>query len=56
MCIWSNREFAKLATRKPLHLKAVSLARQMYESYQLERYKLTKRKGEKTFHIEALEH
>ncbi|KAI8578406.1 hypothetical protein K450DRAFT_247770 [Umbelopsis ramanniana AG] len=54
MCIWSNRDFAKIATTKPLHLKAVSLARQMYESYQLERYQLVKRKGENHFHIVPL--
>ena len=54
MCIWSNREFAKIATTKPLHLQAVSLAREMYESYRLERYQLIKRKGENYFHIVPL--
>ncbi|KAI6175363.1 hypothetical protein M3Y97_00680900 [Aphelenchoides bicaudatus] len=54
MCIWSSREFARLAIVKPLHLKAVSLTRQMYESYTLERYSLIKKRGECVFHIERL--
>ncbi|KAJ3064553.1 hypothetical protein HDU98_012041 [Podochytrium sp. JEL0797] len=52
MCIWSSRDFAKLATRKPYHILAMSLAGRMYESYTLERWSLIKKKGEKTFHLE----
>lgn len=55
MCIWSNRQFARAATVKPLHIQAVSLTRRMYESYTLERYCLVKEKGEKQFRIEPLE-
>ncbi|KAI6172648.1 hypothetical protein M3Y98_00996900 [Aphelenchoides besseyi] len=55
MCIWSNRQFARAATVKPLHIQAVSLTRQMYESYTLERYRLIKHKGEAKFQIERLE-
>ncbi|KAI8617793.1 hypothetical protein BC830DRAFT_1049878, partial [Chytriomyces sp. MP71] len=46
MCIWSSREFARLATKKPYHRLASSLAAEMYESYTLERWSLTKKSGE----------
>ncbi|ORX48213.1 hypothetical protein DM01DRAFT_1259890, partial [Hesseltinella vesiculosa] len=46
MCIWVNREFALKATHKPLHLQAAKLANEMYDTYQLERYTLSKKKGE----------
>ena len=55
MCIWSNRQFARAATVKPLHIQAVSLTRRMFESYTLERYRLIKRCGEAKFEIEHLE-
>ncbi|KAI6216804.1 hypothetical protein M3Y99_01798700 [Aphelenchoides fujianensis] len=54
MCIWSNREFARVATVKPLHIQAVSLTRRMYVSYTLERYQLIKRKGVAHFEIQSL--
>ncbi|KAI9292856.1 hypothetical protein K502DRAFT_282002, partial [Neoconidiobolus thromboides FSU 785] len=40
MCVWANREWAKLAHYKPSHIKAMQLASKMYESYVLERYRL----------------
>lgn len=54
MCIWVNRDYALKATKKPLHLEAARLAGSMYESYQLERYRLIKRAGETTFDLEQL--
>ena len=55
MCIWVNREYARKATVKPLHLKAARLASVAYESYQLERYSLRKRANEGKFIIEKIE-
>ncbi|KAI9327269.1 hypothetical protein BDR26DRAFT_792408, partial [Obelidium mucronatum] len=52
MCIWSSREFARLATRKPYHILAQSLAGRMYESYTLERWSLQKLKGETFFKLQ----
>lgn len=54
MCIWANREYARKATHKPLHMKAARLAREMYDTYRLERYSLSKKAGETIFHIEQL--
>ncbi|KAJ3391037.1 hypothetical protein HDU80_011130 [Chytriomyces hyalinus] len=54
MCVWSSRDFAKLATRKPYHRLASSLASEMYESYTLERWSLTKHVGETVFHLNQL--
>lgn len=53
-CIWASLEFAHLAIVKPLHQKAVKLASEMYETYDLERYSILKRKGESTLHITRL--
>ncbi|KAI8074495.1 hypothetical protein BC940DRAFT_249211 [Gongronella butleri] len=54
MCIWINREYALKATHKPLHLQAARLAGEMYDTYRLERYTLTKKKGDPKFTIETL--
>ncbi|KAI7882605.1 hypothetical protein K492DRAFT_206059 [Lichtheimia hyalospora FSU 10163] len=54
MCIWVNRDYALKATKKPLHLEAARLAGIMYESYQLERYRLIKNAGETTFELKKL--
>ncbi|KAJ3278890.1 hypothetical protein HDU79_001109 [Rhizoclosmatium sp. JEL0117] len=53
-CIWSSRDFARQATKKPYHLLAMSLASRMYESYTLERWSLVKKKGETVFHLSQL--
>ncbi|RUS12751.1 hypothetical protein BC937DRAFT_87107 [Endogone sp. FLAS-F59071] len=54
MCIWANHDFARLATRKPLHLEAVKLTRYMYDTYDLERYSLRKTAGVAKFDIVKL--
>lgn len=54
MCIWINRDYALQATRKPLHHQAARLAREMYDTYDLERYSLVKRAGEKRFELQKL--
>jgi hypothetical protein len=41
-CLWETQEQAKAALRLPRHQAAVRVAREMYESYLLERYILTK--------------
>jgi len=43
-CLWETQEQAKVALRLPRHQAAVRVAREMYESYLLERYILTKRR------------
>jgi hypothetical protein len=53
-CIWSSREFSRIATRKPLHRKAVALTAQMYETYTLECYNIKKKRGEKYLTLERL--
>ncbi|ORY93637.1 hypothetical protein BCR43DRAFT_497281 [Syncephalastrum racemosum] len=54
MCIWINRDYALQATRKPLHHQAAKLAREMYDTYDLERYSLVKRAGETKFVLQKL--
>ena len=44
-CLWETQEQAKVALRLPRHQAAVRVAREMYESYLLERYILTKRRA-----------
>ncbi|KAG0175547.1 hypothetical protein DFQ28_008872 [Apophysomyces sp. BC1034] len=54
MCVWRDWEDARKATKKPLHRIAAQLASEMYESYGLERYSLTKKAGELVFHLQQL--
>ncbi|TPX69835.1 hypothetical protein SpCBS45565_g02185 [Spizellomyces sp. 'palustris'] len=56
MCVWANREFAKKATHKPSHIKAMTLAASMYDTYKLDRYWLVKEKGSREFRIEQVGH
>lgn len=42
-CIWESRDNARTASRGPRHIEAISLVEQMYESYELEFHRLTKR-------------
>ncbi|KAL2634322.1 hypothetical protein R1flu_005801 [Riccia fluitans] len=41
MCIWESVEYARKANTLPAHLLAISLAREMYDTYRLERYWLS---------------
>lgn len=54
MCVWANRDFARVATRKPLHLEAMKLTSCMYDTYDLERYSLRKKAGVAKFDIVKL--
>ncbi|KAL1924776.1 uncharacterized protein VTP21DRAFT_4430 [Calcarisporiella thermophila] len=54
MCIWANREWARLANRKPYHIAAARLASKMYETYSLSRYRLSKKAGESSFTLEKM--
>jgi hypothetical protein len=45
MCLWESPGQAQHAARLPLHHAAVAIASAMYESFTLERYLLTKRRG-----------
>ncbi len=44
-CIWESRDQAEAGTRLPAHQEAARAADEMYDSYVLERYTLTKRHG-----------
>jgi hypothetical protein len=45
MCIWEDRTRAGEAALLPEHTAAIAIARAMFSSYVLERYRLTKRAG-----------
>ena len=44
-CIWESRDDARAASRGPRHIEAIALVEQMYERYELEFHRLTKRAG-----------
>lgn len=44
-CLWEDMQQARAAARLPLHQEAARVVAQMYESYELERYILTKADG-----------
>ena len=44
-CIWESRDDARTASRGPRHIEAIALVEQMYERYELEFHRLTKRAG-----------
>ncbi|KAH9931141.1 uncharacterized protein BXZ73DRAFT_90216 [Epithele typhae] len=52
-CIWQSRAHAAAANSRPHHVRAMRLAAASYERYDLERYRLQKRKGERGVHVEA---
>lgn len=49
-CLWDSRALAREAAARPLHLQATMVTGQMYSSYRLEFYRVTKRAG--TTHFE----
>lgn len=51
-CIWQSRKHAIAANSRPHHIRAMRLAAVSYEIYNLERYRLTKVKGEKGIFVE----
>ena len=51
-CIWESRDNARTASRGPRHIEAISLVEQMYESYELEFHRLTKRADVAEFQFE----
>ncbi|KAF9268869.1 hypothetical protein L218DRAFT_536443 [Marasmius fiardii PR-910] len=51
-CIWQSRNHAIAANSRPHHLKAMKLAKDSYEIYNLERYVLRKQKGD--VHVEII--
>ncbi|KAF2148845.1 hypothetical protein K461DRAFT_324308 [Myriangium duriaei CBS 260.36] len=51
-CIWTSREHAKVASRLPTHKMAAKLAQDAYQSFELSRYAVVKRKGETGVHIQ----
>lgn len=51
-CIWQSRKHAIAANSRPHHLQAMKLAASSYEIYRLERYRLSKREGERGVVVE----
>ncbi|KAF9452371.1 hypothetical protein P691DRAFT_697331 [Macrolepiota fuliginosa MF-IS2] len=45
-CIWQSRKHAVAANSRPHHIRAMRLAASSYEVYDLERYRLSKQKGQ----------
>lgn len=52
-CIWQSRKHATAANSRPHHVRAMKLAAESYDVYDLERYRLSKHKGEMHVIIEA---
>ncbi|THH27843.1 hypothetical protein EUX98_g6335 [Antrodiella citrinella] len=50
-CIWQSRQHAIAANSRPHHVRAMRLAAASYERYELNRYRLSKVKGETTLRI-----
>lgn len=53
-CLWENQEQARQASALPLHRRAMSIVAEMYESYRLERYLVTKADASAALTIEQL--
>ncbi|KIJ18878.1 hypothetical protein PAXINDRAFT_109285 [Paxillus involutus ATCC 200175] len=51
-CIWQSRKHAIAANSRPHHIRAMRLAAVSYDVYTLERYRLSKVKGEKGIMVE----
>jgi len=51
-CIWQSRKHAIAANSRPHHIQAMKLAAASYEIYNLERFRLSKVKGEKGIFVE----
>jgi hypothetical protein len=45
LCVWGSRQQARVATALPAHRAAAGLSARFYESYEVERYILRKRRG-----------
>jgi len=52
-CIWQSRQHAIAANSRPHHIKAMRLAAASYERYELQRFRLSKPKGETGLKIDA---
>jgi hypothetical protein len=46
LCVWQSRRHAQVANRRPEHRVAAGLAMGFYDSYDVERYVLRKRRGQ----------
>ena len=52
-CIWQSRKHAMAANSRPHHIKAMRLAAEVYDVYDLERHVLRKIQGEEGVTIET---
>ncbi len=53
-CVWQDQQSAQAASSLPLHQSAVAIVGEMYDSYRLERYHLSKERGSHTMRFERL--
>jgi hypothetical protein len=51
-CLWDSRGLAREASGRPAHALASAIVREMYATYRLEFYRVTKRAGGATFEFE----
>jgi heme-degrading monooxygenase HmoA len=51
-CLWDSRADARAAAGRPAHAQASAVVRQMYASYTLEFYRVSKRAGTPSFEFE----
>jgi hypothetical protein len=55
-CIWQSRKHAIAANSRPHHIRAMKLAAQSYDMYDLERYRLVKVAGQTHVNVEQYQH
>ncbi|TIA84979.1 hypothetical protein E3P99_04102 [Wallemia hederae] len=53
-CIWSSQSWAQRTAKLPKHVQAAKLSREVYESFQLERYRLIKTLGTRKLRLERI--
>ncbi|CAL1707078.1 unnamed protein product [Somion occarium] len=55
-CIWQSRQHAIAANSRPHHVRAMRLAAASYERYELQRFRVTKIKGETGVRVSPFDH
>lgn len=54
LCLWEHQYQARQASHLPLHVQAARISSEMYEVYTVERYLLTKRRGDDAPAVQAV--
>lgn len=53
-CIWSSRSWAQRTSKLPKHVQAAKLSKDVYESFELEKYSLIKKLGTRKLTLKRL--